>query len=72
MKLLLGSHYIVEECKSNHRKVDMKTGVLCAKNILPIAVLSTIMKNPAIIVLLHEETEDKVADGLTYGLAKTD
>ena len=36
MKLLLGNHYILEECriiKSNHRKVDMETGLLCAKNI---------------------------------------
>ena len=44
----------------------METGLLCAKNIISLLIVLYIeMKNATITVWLDQETEDKVAVGLT-------
>ena len=49
----------------------METGLLCAKNIISLlTVLCIEMKNPTITVWLDQETEDKVAVGLTTTVAQ--
>ena len=53
-------------CSLEHRKTDMETGLLCAKNIISLPIVLCIeMKNATITVWLDQETEDKVAVGLT-------
>ena len=77
-KLLLRNHYILEECISGvtggNGSVVWSTGrltwrlhgLLCAKNIISLlTVLCIEMKNATITVWLDQETEDKVAVGLT-------